>query len=78
LLQKGANGIRKEFSEVRRKNDGLTVIPLPQGLHTQHESAAASAPGSPKDMGLPHRPSVLEANSRRNECEVNRNWDEKI
>jgi hypothetical protein len=42
---KRANGIRKEFSEIRRKNDGLTVIPFPQGLHTQHEFAAASAPG---------------------------------
>jgi hypothetical protein len=38
------NGIRKGFSEVKRKNDGRTVVPLLQGFHTQHESAAASAP----------------------------------
>jgi hypothetical protein len=51
LLQKGANGNRKEFSEVRRKNDGLTVIPLPQGLHTQHKSAAALDPGLSERYG---------------------------
>jgi hypothetical protein len=42
---KRVNGIRKGFSEVKRKNDGWTVIPLLQGFHTRHESAAASAPG---------------------------------
>jgi hypothetical protein len=35
----------KEFSETKRKNNELTVIPLPLGFHTQHESAATSAPG---------------------------------
>jgi hypothetical protein len=42
---KRVNGIRKEFSKVKRRNDGWTVIPLLQGFHTQHESAAASALG---------------------------------
>jgi hypothetical protein len=34
--------------------------------------------GSPKNMSLPYQPPVLEADSRRNEGEVNRNWDEKV
>jgi hypothetical protein len=42
---KRVNGIRKGFNKVKRRNDGRMVIPLLQGLHTQHESAAASAPG---------------------------------
>jgi hypothetical protein len=40
---KGRMESEKEFSEIRRKNGGLMVIHLPQGTHTQHESAAASA-----------------------------------
>jgi hypothetical protein len=42
---KRVNGIRKGFNEVKGRNDGRMVIPLLQGFHTQHESAAASAPG---------------------------------
>jgi hypothetical protein len=42
---KRVNGIRKGFSEVKRRNDGRTVIPLLQGLHTHHKLAAALAPG---------------------------------
>jgi hypothetical protein len=35
----------KGFSEVKRRNDERMLIPLLQGLHTQHESTAASALG---------------------------------
>jgi hypothetical protein len=34
--------------------------------------------GSPEDMGLPHRPPVLEVDGRRGEREVNRDQDEKV
>jgi hypothetical protein len=56
----------KEVSGVRKKI-GLMVIPLPQGLHTQHESAATLAQRFPEDMSLPHRPPVLEVDGQRSE-----------
>jgi hypothetical protein len=34
--------------------------------------------GFPEDMGLPHRPPVLEVDGQRGECQVNRDWDEKV